>query len=57
MLVSAYETSMEPWIDKRCGVTQDLAARGQALEPRERPPSGPKSTPIKGLLSSWAHSE
>jgi hypothetical protein len=39
MLVSAYETSMEPWIDKRCGVTQDLAARGQALEPLERPPS------------------
>ena len=36
---------------------EDLAARGQALEPLERPPSGPKSTPIKGLPRSWAHSE
>jgi len=45
------------WICKRCAVRQDLAARGQALEPRERPPSGPNSTPSKGLLSSCAHSE
>jgi hypothetical protein len=44
-------------ISKHYAVTQDLAARGQALEPLERPPSGPKSTPINGPLRSWACSE
>ena len=30
-----------PTEGKRYAVTPDLAARGQALEPLERPPSGP----------------